>query len=222
MHSLMETEHIYIGDEFADQALEPRNITKKEIIRNRVTGSSYELTFYDEGFLNIRESRKGKNAREHMIELRFLDASPRSAKRQANGFLFSALGAGVLALLGSIALPITPLAEFVVPSTILAVTLATVLLLLFIYRSQEIFQFRTKSGMAVVVRLSASFGCIRKMRKLVRNVKKAIEKSRANIQLNDTNYLRAEMKAHYKLAETGVITREACSNGTAQILSKFG
>jgi hypothetical protein len=218
----METEHIYIGDEFADQALEPRNITKKEIIRNRVTGSSYELTFYDEGFLNIRESRKGKNAREHMIELRFLDASPRSAKRQANGFLFSALGAGVLALLGSIALPITPLAEFVVPSTILAVTLATVLLLLFIYRSQEIFQFRTKSGMAVVVRLSASFGCIRKMRKLVRNVKKAIEKSRANIQLNDTNYLRAEMKAHYKLAETGVITREACSNGTAQILSKFG
>jgi hypothetical protein len=30
------------------------------------------------------------------------------------------------------------------------------------------------------------------------------------------------MQAHYKLAETGVITREECSDGTALILSKFG
>jgi len=218
----METEHIYIGDEYADSAAEPTNITSKETIRNRVTGSSYELTFYEEGYLNVRESRKGRNSREHLIELRFLDARPKSSKRQANGFLFTALGAGVMALIASMALPVTALADFVVPSTILAVTLAAVFLLLFIYRSQEVFRFRTMSGLAVVVKLSASFGCIRKMRKLVRDVTRAIENSKKNIVLHDTNYLRAEMKAHYKLAETGVISREACSNGTSLILSKFG
>ena len=30
------------------------------------------------------------------------------------------------------------------------------------------------------------------------------------------------MKAHYKLAETGVISRKACSDGTSAILSRFG
>ena len=60
------------------------------------------------------------------------------------------------------------------------------------------------------------------MRRLVDDVSLAIAESKQGIVLNDTSYLRAEMKAHYKLAETGVISREACSDGTAQILSKFG
>ena len=127
-----------------------------------------------------------------------------------------------MALATSIVLPLTALAQYTLPATILSVTLAVVFLLSFVYRSQEIYQFRTMSGQAVVVRLSASFGCLRKMRRLVGDVSRAIESSKKDIVLHDTSYLRAEMKAHYKLAETGVISREACSDGTAQILSKFG
>ena len=53
-------------------------------------------------------------------------------------------------------------------------------------------------------------------------VREAIAKANADSGVHDVRYLRAEMQAHYKLAETGVITREACSNGTALILGKFG
>jgi hypothetical protein len=218
----MDTEHIYIGDEFADLAGEPRTVGKTDIIRNRINESSYELTFYDEGFLNVRETRRNGRNREHMLELRFLEPRPKSAKRHATGCLIAALVLGILALITSMVLPSTPFAEFTAPATVLAITMATICLLLFVYRSQEIFQFRTASGRAVVSSLSASFGCIRKMRNLVSTITQAIEQSKQHIRLNDTNYLRAEMKAHYKLAETGVISREACSDGTTLILSRFG
>lgn len=218
----MDTEHIYIGDEFADQAGEPRTVSKTQSLRNRVNGSSYELTFYEEGFLNIRETSKKGRKCEHMLELRFLDARPKSAKRHATACLFSALFVGLLALVASLALPASPFAVYTLPATILVTTVAVICLLMFVYRSQEVFLFRTASGCAVVTRLSASFGCIRKMRALVSEISRAIEHSKQNIQVNDKKYLRAEMKAHYKLAETGVISREACSNGTSLILSKFG
>lgn len=218
----MDTEHIYIGDEIADQSGEPCTVAKVEALRNRVTGSSYELTFYDEGFLNIRETRKNGRNSEHMLELKFLDAEPSAEKKHATGCLIAALVTGVLALIASMVLPSTPFAEFTAAATVLAITSATIYLLLFIYRSQEIFRFRTASGCAVVSSLSASFGCIRKMRDLAGHISRAIEQSKQDIRLSETNYLRAEMKAHYKLAETGVISREACSNGTTLILSKFG
>jgi len=218
----MVTEHIYIGDEFADTAGEPTHVSKHATVRNPVNGTTYELTFYGEGYLQVRETRKNGRNREHMLELRFLSAEPSRVKHLAKRFLWSALGAGFLALLGSVVLPLTALAPYVVPVTVTTATLATILLLLFVYRSEEAFQFRTASGQAVVLHLSASFGCIRRMRSVVREVSRAIEASSSHIEVQDVNYLRAEMKAHYKLAETGVISREACSNGTSMILSKFG
>ena len=94
--------------------------------------------------------------------------------------------------------------------------------MLFIYRSEQTHQFRTASGNAIVLSLTGSFGCIRRMRALAREVKLAIAEVAQDTDIHDVRYLRAEMQAHYKLAETGVITREACSNGTSLILSKFG
>ena len=56
---------------------------------------------------------------------------------------------------------------------------------------------------------------------IVKEICNAIRDARQQNTENDIDYLRAEMKAHYKLAETGVISRKACSNGTTLILSKF-
>ena len=218
----MITEHIYIGDEFADMSTEPTNVSNQVTVSNYVNGTVHELTFYGEGYLQVRETRKGRQNRELMLELLYLDAKPNHVKNTARGFLWAALGTGLIALLTSMILPMTALAQYVVPATISVATVATILLLLFVYRTEEVFRFRTASGKAVVLKLSSSFGCIRKMRSIVKEISRAIEASSSRIRVRDVNYLRAEMKAHYKLAETGVITREACSDGTSLILSKFG
>ena len=218
----MHTEHIYIGDEFADQSVEPINVTRCETIRNRVNGTETELTFYEEGFVNVRETCKGKRNKEHILELRFLDTDSVSARRSALGVLWASLGLGLLALLASYFLPLTGLSQHTFSATGILATSAVVGLLLFVYRSEARHEFRTASGQAVVLSLTGSFGCNRRMRAIAKYVRQAILDASDQTDTHNQTYLRAEMQAHYKLVETGVISREACSNGTSLILSKFG
>jgi len=69
-----DSEHIYIGDEFSDQVGEPTTIRRREYLRNHVLRSITEATFYEEGFLKIREGNKKSLLKEHVVELRFLDS----------------------------------------------------------------------------------------------------------------------------------------------------
>lgn len=218
----MDTEHIYIGDEFADNSNEPTQISKCERIRNRVNGTLTELTFFAEGFLQVRESNNKKANTEHVLELRFLASRPLTTQRIAKSTLWSSLGFGLVALSSSFILPMTTLAQYTMSAVLLTATLALLCLILFVYRSEVIFQFCTANGKTVVLSLKGSFGCIRRMREMARQVQQAIVSATTDTDADDVRYLRAEMQAHYKLAETGVITREACSDGTALILSRFG
>ena len=218
----MDAEHIYIGDEFADNSNEPTQVGNYERIRNCVSGTLTELTFFEEGFLKVRESNSKKRNTEHVLELRFLESYPLTTQKIAKPALWSSLGFGLVALSSSFALPMTTIAQYTMSAVLLTATLALLCLILFVYRSEVIFQFCTARGQTVVLSLKGSFGCIRRMREMACQVQQAILSATADTDADDVRYLRAEMQAHYKLVETGVITREACSNGTTLILSKFG
>ena len=218
----MDAEHIYIGDEIAEQAGEPTTVGKITKITNRVTGVRTELTFYDEGYLHVREDRKDKVIKEHMLELRFLRSEPAVNRRLSTPFLWTALAMGLLALAASFILPKTGLAQFTLSGTAVFATMAAIGLMLFVYRSDVRYRLCTTNGHTVVISLMGSFGCIRRVRHAARDIEQAIADASMQYDAGDVRYLRAEMKAHYKLAEMGVISREACSNGTSMILSKFG
>ena len=218
----MTSEHIIIADELADHSIDPTNINRKMSIRNRVKGVITHLIFFDEGYLKVLETRKGKRAAEHMLELRFLDSDPVTSTHAATAFLWSSLALGLLALLAAFALPMTEFSQYALSATVAFAAFAVIALLLFIHRSETRHQFCTASGMAITLTLRGSFGCIRQSRAAMEAVRKAISAARADTATrNDADYLRAEMKAHYKLAETGLITRKACADGTTLILSKF-
>ena len=216
-----DTEHIYVGDECVDQSVEPTTVTKHERINNRVHGIITELTFFDEGFLKIREGTNKKLKKEHVLELRFLKPEPITAKRNATAYLWSSLGMGMLALLLSIVLPLTNLAQYMISASAILATASILSLLVFVQRSEVTHQFCTTSGNTVVLSLTGSLGCSHRMRAMAGEVQKAILRADAETGGHDVLYLRAEMQAHYDLAETGVITRKACSDGTTLILSKF-
>ena len=218
----METENIFIGDEFAEQACEPTTVTKCEHIKNHVRGTITEITFYEEGFLRIRERSKKKLNKEHVLELRFIKPEPVTTRRIATPFRWFALGIGILALFASFVLPLTSLAQHTISATAVLATLAILSLLFSVYRSEVTHQFCTASGRTVVLSLIGSFGCERHMHAVAREIQQAIVRASADTGVHDVHYLRAEMSAHYKLSETGVISREACSDGTTLILSKFG
>lgn len=218
----MLNEHIVIADELFDHSIEPTRVNRREKIRNRVSDVVTELVFYDEGFLRVCEMRKAKRYREHLLELQFLDPDPIPARRTATGILLAALGLSLSAMLAAFVLPMTDLSQYTVSATAVLGVMAFVALLFSIRRSAVRYQFFTANGKAIVLTLTASFGCIRHSRAVARAISDAIRLSRRDTLTENADYLRAEMKAHYKLAETGVITREACADGTTQILSRFG
>lgn len=217
----MVSEHIVIADELADHSIEPTRVCDEEMIHNRIKGTCVEFMFYDEGFLRVRETRKGAAPREHLLELRFLSPDPLSRRNHAIPFLWAALALALGASAAAFLLPATDYAQFGLSATAGLATLAIVALLLFIHRSEVKFRFVTASGRAGVLTLTGSFGCIRRMRAVVGAIRQAIRVARQGTVADDADYLRAEMKAHYKLAETGVITRKQCTDGTTLILSKF-
>ena len=145
-----------------------------------------------------------------------------STRYTATAFLWSSLALGLLALIVSFALPLINMPQYAFSVGAIIGTLAVLNLLLFVYRSEVKHRFRTASGKAVVLTLTGSFGCIHRMREVASDVKRAIAENSDNTNRRDAVFLRAEMQAHYKLADTGVITREACANGTSLILTKFG
>lgn len=217
-----ETEHIYIGDENADPSHKPRTVNQKTRIRNIARGVTTELTFYDEGFLRLREGTARQLQKDHTIELRFLDDDIEVSRRVATAWLWTAMVMALVAGGSYLLLPLTDLAHLRFAATTLLGTLSAVAFLLFIYQSEEQLRFFTASGRAEVITLTSSFGCISKVRRAARGIRQRVNAVRGDAGLHDVRYLRAEMQAHYKLRETGVISREACSQGTAQILSKFG
>ena len=216
-----ETEHIYIGDESADPNHKPRTVSQKNRIRNVVRGVTTELTFYEEGFLRLREGTSKQLQKDHTIELRFLDPNIEVSRCISAAWLWSAIVMVLLAGGCYLILPLTDLAATRFAATTLLGTFAALAFMLFVYKSEERLQFFTASGRAEVITLASSFGCISRVRRAARDIRRGIGATQQDAGVHDVRYLRAEMQAHYKLRETGVISREACSAGTAQILSKF-
>jgi len=78
----LTTEHIVIEDEFAAQT-EPEVVREREYLRNHVQRTITEITFYEEGFLKIREGNKKKLLKEHVLELRSFSVNLAKPNRQS-------------------------------------------------------------------------------------------------------------------------------------------
>lgn len=217
-----EAEHIYIEDVFADADDQPRTVSSQARIRNRIRGVVTELTFYEEGFLGIREAAPKKILKDHTLELRFVDPDPVMHRHVARNCFLSSASTALAAIGAYFALPLTSYAGYSFAATTVLTTAAAVAFMLTLYRSHLTVQFVTTSGRAEVLRLVGNVGCIRRVRRATRAIRSAISRAGDESGVHDVRYLRAEMQAHYRLLEKGVISQEECSDGTAQILAKFG
>ena len=218
----LTTEHVIIEAEASEEDEKPVLVNQRQYLKNSLHGTVTEVTFYDGGFLKIREGSKTELLKEHVLELRFINPKPVTVRQFATPWLWLSLASGLAAVVAPVFMPATQYAKFSSLAAITTAVLAAVFLLTFVYRSKVNHQFCTASGKADVVSLTGAFGCFRHARVLAVQIEHAIERACVLTGVHDIRYLRAEMQAHYKLAETGVISRKECSDGTALILSKFG
>ena len=86
------SEHILISGDGTDSTDEPTVVGKQFRLSNRARGIRTEFTFFNEGFLKVREYKKRKLIKDYMLELRFLKANPTSVARFVAESFWAAVG----------------------------------------------------------------------------------------------------------------------------------
>ncbi len=218
----LASEHILISGDGTDEIDEPTVVGKQFRVSNRVRGLRTEFTFFNEGFLKVREYKRKKLSKEYMLELRFLNPKPTVIQRFVKESFWAALSFGGAAAISWLLTKFTSLDPYTFPASIVFSTGAMVALLLGIYQSGEKILFSTASGNVPVLTLLTNFGCFHRSRVVVPEINKAIIEAISRNALDEEPYLRAEMQDHYRLRNEGVISPKACNTASSRILARVG
>lgn len=216
-------EHVYIGSEeiSADPAAAARTPCAAAVLRNPIRRSGAELTLFDEGYLKVAALRNGEAGVPFFLELRFVDPVPKIDRTIAVRWLAAALGCGAAAALAAFLLRFDALELAAWWVLGVAAVAAAATLYIGVYRSHETTEFRTLHGRATVLRFVANLGSIKRFRGFMPQLCHAIEEAAERIGPDTAEYLRAEMREHYRLRRDGVLDHDACASGTGRILAQF-
>jgi hypothetical protein len=189
-------------------------------IVNRSHAIQTEMILFEGGWLSVRQHKRNKPGEAQMINLRYLDSTPRVSRyfaRRTLGLSAALAGAGALSAvlsLYSILLVVT------IPATILLFTAAAVAFAACAYRTRKDVVFLTLHGRAPVIALMATLGCFRALRKVVPQLIGEIEKASV-ASIDEQKSLRSEMREHYRLRECGILSQSVCADSTQRILQQF-
>jgi hypothetical protein len=218
------TEHISLGEDFAvlAGAEEPEKITHRFEFSNRLRRKRTQLVFYAEGYLRVRQWQHKKQVLDYMLSLRFLSPEIRTSRRIPMRVLQVAGGcAGFAALCGLLSW-LTPWNMVFTPAAVVSGIAAAIAVLIFLYIANERTMFSTAAGNAAVLTLIGTADSFKRCRSVRPEIVNAIKGAQAKNIQDRSDYLRQEMREHYRLREYGVIDHDDCSEATRRILAQFG
>jgi hypothetical protein len=199
----------------------PETVVERFDLTSLFRGTRTRLTLYKEGLLAVRTELGGVRRKERMLDLRYLDPRPSVSRVVAVHLLYPAGGAAALAVLlvGLAGLGALSPTACLVPAFVLGLV-AGIVTWRFLYQTGERAVFRTARGHAEVLELFGAIGEIATLRRVVPAIVTGI-RAAAEPRVDTQTYLREEMREHYRLAETGVISADECSTCTQRILHEF-
>jgi hypothetical protein len=201
-----------------------RRVREHFRLDNRSLGVSTEFTFFDKGFMSVREERRGRDSGEEVFfDLRHLDPRPLLSRSFAGRCLAAGLGSAALSLAIGAAAYLWAIPAFVTAPAVGAALVAGIIALgQFVRRTRNEVTFRTRHAQTPVLTLTANLGCFRAYRAFVPKLVTAINEARASGTADKQQQLREETREHYRLREVGALTEEDCGTGTRRILAQFG
>lgn len=220
----MPTEEILLdageNDEIVAAPVESGAVRDEVSFENKLRGTVTELTFLDDGFLEVSLKRRRGPIKEYTVDLRYLSPRPALLRIDAPKTLKIASAITAAGLLSS------ALAYFIGTWTAALVaiaicTAAAAAVGCYLYRKHERVEFVTRHGQATVLTLYANFGCSQRCRALVPKIIEAIQESSDAMSPADDRYLKGEVQEHYRLRESGVIPGPACTAAAKRVLTYF-
>ncbi len=182
-----------------------------------------ELTVIDYYFLCVRAWRARGPVSEHVLDLRFVDPAPRLSRHVPWRFMgiavmFTLACAGTIWWIVSSRQPW--LESDLLPAASALAALAAAAWIVSAFRTTRTLTLRSVHGQAKLFEITAHLGRLRALRHfsqlLVAHLKVAISARRSS----RAEYLRDEMREHFRLKEAGVLSEEEYESGKARILAR--
>jgi hypothetical protein len=217
-------EHVLIeGDEFENDIAHtpPRIPQQRFLIKNRSHALETELTLFEGGWISVRQHRRSKPGEAQLIHLQFLDPKPEVTRYFSRRSMHATIALGVLGIGSGILVYLSQILTVSVPATIAFLFASGVTFATCAYRTQKRVTFYTRHGRAPIIALLATLGSFRELRRIVPDISRAIEESAASAPTDRARRLRSEMREHYRLRESGIITEKMCGDCTQRILDQF-
>jgi len=216
-------EHVVLGGSGDEDFQVQRSTAVRQVIalHNPIRQSRVELRIFKDHFMSVIEHRGKRRLPERVIDLKYLDPSPKLSRYIAKKTerLVLMLGAAGTVLLLIAILSLWPIVTGMLALASFAA--AGAFAWRYVLRTRDTVEFQTKHGRAVVIALIANIGCMRAYRAAVPDIVAAIRYANGKADGDREAQLRAEVREHYRLAGTGVIAKDVCARATRSILGKF-
>lgn len=189
------------------------------VVRSRLRRRSLDLEVIDYYFLVVRLHRGRSFVSEYVLDLRFVAPSLQFARRIAWRWGIATLVMGGLAIATGLRIDTSGSPEEWLKACAGVSGMALLAGIAFSYRTIETIRLFSAHGRARLLEFNAGLGAIRALQpfavKLAAHIRIAEEARRSS----RSEHLRDEMREHFRLHETGVLSTEEYENSKARILA---
>ena len=221
---LQKTEHILLESEVREVPEPGRARKVHAALRcyDRLRRRGLELAIIDFYFLAVRTGRAG-SLREYVLDLRFIDRSLGLKKhypwRCATVALTLAMAAAFSAWrIGSSTVPWWQHQWLPLCAATFALTACACLVCA--WRLTETLVLRSVHGRATLLEYTGRLGTLRMVHQFTRKLAAHIQLAIAARRSSEAEHLRDEMREHFRLRETGVLSQEQYEASKARILAQ--
>jgi hypothetical protein len=219
-----QAEHILLESD-VNREVPTLNRAKKTpaalLCQSRLRRCRIELAIIDDYYLAVRTGRVG-SLREYILDLRFADPSIHFTKHVPKRLIGAASAIGLLAALSAWrAFSSTSTWYHAWLAICAATTVSTLCLsLLCVWRMTETFALYSLHGRATLLTYTGGPGTLRAVQKVGRKLASHIQLAIARRRSSKAEYLRDEMREHFRLKEAGVLQEEMYETSKARILAQ--
>jgi hypothetical protein len=184
-------------------------------LKSRLRGRAMDLAIIDYHYLSVRSSHWRTPETAYVLDLRFVDARPRHSRHIAWRWMAVALFFLTLAAAAAW------LGQWDIPC-LTALGLGVLAALLCAYRTRETVTVYSANGRAKLVEFTGGLGTGRSLRLFMAKLTAHIQLAIAERRRSRSEYLRDEMREHFRLKELGLLSTDEYEAAKALILGQHG
>jgi hypothetical protein len=221
------TEHILLesDDREVPDPRAPRKVHARIGLKSRLRRRALQLEIIDYYYLSVRSWRSRAPLTAYVLDLRFVDETPRLARHiawrwMAAALFLIALAAAIAAWLGPFSSGTRP-HDWLVPC-LTAMGLGTLAVVTCAYRTHETVTVYSANGRAKLMEFTGGLGTLRALRLFLAKLAAHIRLATAARRRSRSEHLRDEMREHFRLKEIGLLSMDEYEAAKARILGQHG